>query len=49
MNSGYSSENTLKQEMVLTMHTRKIVGASSGTVMRKKIRRERAPSTLAAV
>ena len=35
-NRGYSSENTLKQLIVFTMQTRKIVGASSGTVIRKK-------------
>ena len=34
-NRGYSSENTLKQLIVFTMQTRKIVGASSGTVIRK--------------
>ncbi len=42
-------EKTLKQEIVFTMQTRKIVGASSGTVMRRKMRRPLEPSTRAAV
>ena len=41
--------NTLKAEMLLIISTRPMVGESSGTVMRKKIRLARAPSTLATV
>ena len=41
--------DTLKALIELMIRTRKMVGESSGTVMRKKMRRSRAPSTRAAV